>query len=229
MANYTVQELLAWMEGKSKTYGWDAIVAYDRRKTNMLLHQQYVERFNSESYIPSITVGLSSSVYTTEYLYGLKLSVPKLSFASANLSSSRADLTMDMVGGLIVSKLVAPGIPERVDSIKQVLPLGGPQLTMTLPLENTPGTVNERQVTLDISKGENFRANFVIGDLAQETLGLMFKTLFQSLTPQQKTFSLGSLSGELNDVLTPESFQIRTMVSPSGIVKLMWIMATGGC
>ncbi|WP_146038405.1 hypothetical protein [Pseudomonas sp. FW300-N1A1] len=238
MANYTVQELLAWMDGKSKTYGWDAIVAYDRRKTNTLLHQQYVERFNSESYIPSITIGLSSSVYTTEYLYGLKLSVPKLSFANANLSSSRADLTMDMVGGLIVTKLAAAGLPPRVDSIKQVLPLGGPQLTMTLPLENTQGTVNERQVTLNIAAGEDFRANFVIGDLAQETVGLMFKTLFQSLTPKQKIFSLGGLSGELNDVLTPESFQIRTMASPSGDRKadvdygnggvLMFIQFKGG-
>lgn len=238
MSNYTVSELLAWMDGKSKTYGWDALVVYDRRKTNMLLHQQYVERFNSDSTISPLTIGLPSSEYTTEYLHGLKLGVPKLSFANANLQSSKADLTMDMVGGLIVSVLKAAGVPERVVSIKQVLPLGGPQLTMTLPLESTPGTVTEGKVTLDISKGEDIRANFVIGDFAQKAVGLMFKVIFQSLDPEKKVFSLGTLNGELNDVLTPQSFQVRTMASPLGDRKgdvdygnggvLMFITFKGG-
>ena len=216
MANYTIEELLKWMDGKSQTYGWDAIVAYDRSKTNRLLHQQYVERFNNESYLPLLTVGLPSSVYTTENLYGLKLSVPQLSFANANLASSRADLTMDMVGGLIVSELNAPGIPKRVDSIKQVLPLGGPQLTMTLPLEDTPGSVQEHKITLDISKGDNFRANFVVGDIAQETIGSMFKKIFNDLDPRQKVFSMGRLGNESNYLMTPERFQLRTMASPTG-------------
>lgn len=214
MSNHTVAELLAWMDGKSKTYGWDALVTYDQRKTNDLLHQQYIERFNEDSYLPLITVGLPSSGYSTEYLYGLKLSVPKLSFQNADLQSSKADLTMDMVGGLIISRLKPPGIPERLDRIQQVLPLGGPQLTMTLPLESTPGTVNKGQVTLDISKGDNFRANFVIGDLDQQEIGARFKVMFQRLNDEQKVFSLGSLYGESNDVLTPERFQTRTLAAP---------------
>lgn len=214
MSNHTVAELLAWMDGKSKTYGWDALVTYDKRKANELLHQQYVERFDQDSYIPLISTTLPASTYTTHHLHGLKLSVPKLSFQNADLKTSRADLTLDMVGGTIISRLKAPGILERVDRLQQVLPVGGPQLTMTLSLDVTPGTVNQQNVTMDISKGEDFRANFVIGELDQKAIGSMFKVMFQALTPAQKTFSLGSMSGELNDVLTPESFQLRTLAAP---------------
>lgn len=216
MANYSVQELLSWMDGKSRTYGWDAVVAYDRHKTNVLLHQQYVQRFDSESYIPPISVALPSSAYTTEQLFGLKLSVPQLSFANANLMSSKADLTMDMSGGLIVSKITTPGLPQRTDSIKQLMPSGSPQLTMTLPLETTPTSISEQEVTLDISKGQDFRANFVVGELPQTTVGEMFKAMFQRLDAKQKVYSLGRLNEALNDVMTPVSFQLRTMASPTG-------------
>lgn len=214
MSNHTVAELLAWMEGKSKTYGWDALVTYDKRKTNALLHQQYVEKFDQDSYIPLISTTLAASGYTTYHLYGLKLSVPKLSFQKADLQTSKADLTLDMVGGTILSRLKVPGTVERIDRLQQVSPMGSPQLTMTLPLDITPGTVNQQNVTLDISKGEEFRANFVVGDFDKELIGSMFKVMFQALTPAQKTFSLGGICGELNDELTPESFQLRTLAAP---------------
>jgi len=215
MSNHSVAELLAWMDGKSKTYGWDALVTYDQRKTNELLQQQYIERFNeTDSYMPLITRRLPPVGVTTETLYGLKLGCPKLSFENADLSASKANLTVDMAGGLIVSELRPLGHPSRVDRIQQLLPLGAPQLTMTMPLENTPGTVNARKVTLDISKGENIRANFVIGDMDQKQIGAFFGAMFHDLEDKQKIFVLGSLSGEFNDVLTPEEFQIRTVAAP---------------
>ena len=39
MSNPSIDELLAWMQGKSQTYGWGALIAYDRRKTNELLQE----------------------------------------------------------------------------------------------------------------------------------------------------------------------------------------------
>lgn len=242
MGNYTVSELLGWMDDKSKTEGWDAIVSYDKDKANDLLHQLYVERFTSEKgYIPPITTTMPTSGYLDSELYGLRLSVPKLSFnnASIDFTNSEADLSMDMVGGAIVSRLKVPGIPQRVDRIQELLPLGGPQLTMTLPLENTAGQVSDEQlVTLDISKGKDFRANFVIGELDQIDIGNRFKLMFQSLDEDLKVFPLGRLGKELNDALTPESFELRTLKAPSfagreeakpgdGCV-MMFITLTGG-
>ncbi|WP_274643770.1 hypothetical protein [Pseudomonas serbica] len=242
MSNYTVAELLGWMDGKSQTHGWDAVVSYDQRKTNELLHQLYVERFSSDKgYIPPITRTLDPTGNERSELYGLRLSVPKLSFdnASIDFTNSKADLTMDMVGGAIVTRVVLSGIPSRIDRIQELLPLGGPQLSMTLPLENTPGSVSgERLVTLDISKGENFKANFVVSGMDQITIGNQFKLMFEKLDDDLKVFPLGRLGPESNEALTPESFEIRTLkapviagradVNPGAGAVMMFITLAGG-
>jgi hypothetical protein len=135
--------------------------------------------------------------------------------------------------------VVLAGIPTRIDRIQELLPLGGPQLTMTLPLENTQGSVSdERLVTLDISKGEDFRANFVVSDLDQEAIGKRFKLMFAELDDDLKVFPLGRLGKESNEALTPESFELRTLKAPliaersdinsgDGAV-MMFITLTGG-
>ncbi|KVZ86947.1 hypothetical protein WL22_28625 [Burkholderia ubonensis] len=40
----TRDELLAWMDGKSVTLGWNVIVSYDRSRINHLLAYQYVSK-----------------------------------------------------------------------------------------------------------------------------------------------------------------------------------------
>lgn len=213
--NHSVDELLAWLDGKSRTHGWGAIVAYDRRKTNNLLDQLYIERFTSGSYLPLISETIDSSEYSKEHVTGLKLSVPKLSFANADLEDSRAALSMDFVGGMIMTELSASGAISRIDRILKVLPVGGPKLSMALNLKRTPGTVGDAGVVaLDISEGEDFKADFVLGDLSQEQVGARFKVLFNALDAEQKVFPLGTLAGDLNGPLTPESFEIRTMPAP---------------
>lgn len=215
IGNYSISELLAWLNGKSRTYGWGAIVSYDRRKTNQLLSQLYIERFNSGSYLPLISESMQSSQHSIEHVTGLKLSVPKLSFDTASLDDSRASLTMDFVGGLIMTELKVDGSAPRIDKIQKVLPIGGPQLSMIINLKRANGDVGDAGlVTLDISQGEGFKANFVLGNLSQEMIGSRFKEIFSGLDGDQKIFPLGTLTGDLNGPLTPKDFSILTMAAP---------------
>lgn len=214
-SNYSVDDLLGWLSGKSKTHGWGAIVAYDRRKTNQLLNQLYIERFNSTSWLPLIDESIEVAEDTYEHITGLQLSVPKLSFQDANLDLSRASLTMDIVGGLIMSETGSPGGASFIYKIQKVLPVGGPQLSMTLDLHNSNGTVVANgDVILDISAGRDYSANFVMGDIPAENIGTRFKEIFTGLDPKQKVFPLGRLAGDLNGVLTPDGFVVRTMAAP---------------
>ncbi|WP_110973459.1 hypothetical protein [Pseudomonas huaxiensis] len=212
---YSVDELLAWMLDNSRTLGWGAIVAYDQLRANRLLVQGYILRFGSNSYLPLINQKMESGEYSTEYLTNLKLSVPRLAFPNADLEDSNATLTMDFLGGTIMTVLnIAGGIP-RIDRILKVLPVGGPQLTMEIDLKRLSGTVGDvGQVVLNIAEGEVFKANFVLGDLSQEMVGARFKLLFEELDDDQKVFPLGELVGDLNGPLTPETFEIRTMPAP---------------
>ena len=47
MSKLELTGLVKAMQGKSSTTGWDALVLYDQRKTNELLYQLYVERYNT--------------------------------------------------------------------------------------------------------------------------------------------------------------------------------------
>ncbi len=214
-SNYSVDDLLRWLSGSSRTHGWGAIVAYDRRKANQLLNQQYIERFSSTSWLPLISETMEVANYVYEHVAGLQLSVPKLSFESASLDVSRANLTMDIVGGLIMSETGSPGGASFIYKIQKVLPVGGPQLSMTLDLHNSDGDiVVNGDVILDISAGRDYSANFVMGGIPAETIGTRFKEIFTGLDAKQKVFPLGRLEGDLNGALTPDGFVLRTMAAP---------------
>lgn len=213
-SNHTVDELLNWLDKKSRTFGWGAIVAYDRRKANRLLEQIFIQRFTDGSYLPLISESISHGQYTVEHLSGLRLSVPMLSFQNADLGDSEASLTLDFVGGMILTEMRANGM-RRIEKIQKVLPIGGPKLSMTLDLRRAQGNVGSGgEVIIDISQGDDFKADFVLGSLSPEEIGLRFKAIFSELEDSQKVFPLGRLDGELNGPLTPDSFEIRTMAAP---------------
>jgi len=218
MSNLTVDELLAWMEGKSKTFGWSALVAYDRTKTNDLLTQLYIQRFNSDSYLPpmSETLDHGEGALNIEHVYDLTFAMPKLHFETANLADSRVEVSLDFVGGMIISEYRPRGGLARIDKVQKVLPLNSPQLTMSVVLADHQGQVGEDgTVTLDISSGDRFMANFVVGSLSQQDIGDRFQLYFESLVEDgdKVLYPLGTLAGE-NGVLTPESFDLRTMPAP---------------
>ncbi|MHA6196306.1 hypothetical protein ACX3YG_18270 [Pseudomonas wadenswilerensis] len=218
MSNLTVDELLAWMEGKSKTFGWSALVAYDRTKANDLLTQLYIERFNSDSYLPSLseTLDHGDGALNIEHVYDLTFAMPKLHFETANISDSRVEVSLDFIGGMIISEYRPRGGLARIDKVQKVLPLNSPQLTMSVVLADYQGQVGEDgTVSLDISSGDRFTANFVAGSLSQQEIGDRFKLYFESLLEDgnKVLYPLGTLAGE-NGVLTPERFDLRTMAAP---------------
>ncbi|NMY73335.1 hypothetical protein [Pseudomonas sp. WS 5071] len=221
MSKLELTDLVDALKGKSSTSGWDAMVLYDQRKTNELLYQLYVERYNSEVGIiepASMDMPWGDQGYV-EHLYNLKFSAPKLSFEiSKPEDSPRARLTLDMIGGMIVSTNKRSGGIRYVSRINTILPVGGPQLWMDQLI--TKGAVGEGgEVMIDLQNTDNFYANFVVGALAQGAIGMMFKEYFENLSDEQKRFPLGNLTGDLNGILTPVSFEIKTRASVPDALK----------
>ena len=212
MSKLELTDLVEAMQGKSSTTGWDALVLYDQRKTNELLYQLYVERYNTGVGMiepKSMDIPWGDQGYV-EHIYNLKFSAPKLSFEISRAEDApRTRLTLDMIGGMIVSTNTMPGGIRFVTRINTLLPIGGPQLWMDQLI--TQGRVSEGgDVMIDLQYADNFHANFVVGELAQGQIGMMFKEYFEGLAPEQKCFPLGNLIGDLNGILTPVSFEIKT-------------------
>lgn len=215
MAKMTLAELTQSLQNKSSTYGWDALTLYDQRKANELLQQLYVERFNTENgYIEPVSmIAAWGDGSYKEHIFNLRLSSPLLSFEQSNPElDPRARLTMNMVSGMIVTTGEFQGGVTYTKRIMQLLPVNSPQLWMDQPI--TKGNVNGvGDVIIDLDQADTFMATFVIGDLAQEDVGRRFKEYFVSLPAAQKKFSLGTIDGHVNGVLTPKNFEIKVMKS----------------
>lgn len=220
MTTYSLDALTNRMKGKSVTLGWDAVVFMNRAKVNSLLEQQYITRFNRESFLKRI-FGVPDMVPDkSEYLEmsGLILSHPRLSFEKASLRDSRATATMDIVSGTVsYVKRGSNQVPGAILYSYVVSANQGFTLTMDIDLAASRGTVNEQgKVIVDIGDGYNCRCNLVNEDRAQQTLGNFFKALFLEQKPEDRVYELGMLDLRDVDLLAPRSFQIRTMATDDG-------------
>jgi len=220
MTTYSLSALTNRMQGKSVTLGWDAVVFMNRAKVNSLLEQQYITRFNRESFLKRIFGAPFMTPDKSEYLEmsGLILSHPRLSFEKASLRNSRATATLDIVSGTV--SYVRKGsnqVPGAILYSYVVSANQGFTLTMDIDLAASRGTVNEQgKVIVDIGDGYNCRCNLVNEDRAQEILGDFFKALFLEQKPEDRVYELGMLDLRDVDLLAPRSFQIRTMATEEG-------------
>ncbi|SCY83191.1 MULTISPECIES: hypothetical protein, partial [unclassified Pseudomonas] len=220
MTTYSLSALTDKMRGKSVTLGWDALVFMNRAKVNSLLEQQYITRFNRESFLKRIFGAPPMTPDSSEYLEmsGLILSHPRLSFEKASLRDSRATATMDIVAGTVSYIRKGTGqVPGAILYSYVVTVNQGYTLTMDIDLAASRGTVNEQgRVIVDIGTGYNCRCNLVTEDRAQETLGNFFKELFLEQKPEDRIYELGMLDLRDVDLLAPRSFLIRTMATDEG-------------
>lgn len=220
MTTYSLAALTNRMKGKSVTLGWDAVVFMNRAKVNSLLEQQYITRFNKDSFLKRIFGTAKMVPDNSEYLEmsGLILSHPRLSFEKATLRNSRATATMDIVSGTVSYVLKGTNqVPGAILYSYVVSAHQGYTLTMDIDLAESHGTVNEQgRVIVDIGDGYNARCNLVGEEKAQELLGDFFKALFLEQKPEDRLYELGMLDLRDVDLLAPRSFLIRTMATDEG-------------
>lgn len=53
--NISKDKLLEWLETKNRTFGWDALAAYDRATINAAFREQYLRRYTGGGRLPVIT------------------------------------------------------------------------------------------------------------------------------------------------------------------------------
>ncbi|WP_166367086.1 hypothetical protein [Pseudomonas akapageensis] len=222
MQKQSVTEFVRWMQERPRTINWDAIVAYDRSKTNMLLFQEYIERFTGQSYFEPLTFLVEISVGTRwEFIYDYILDKPRISFENATITHSTASLTMRIVGGsqITVNKTTGARV-RKVSRLKMADALNGPSLRMDIDLLKNAGSVDSAgRVTLDLSKGSRFYLTFSDTDEENEQGGEKFRRLFEEWEVEKKVFELNNLQIEPDDFLQPKEFHIRTHAAPGAKIR----------
>jgi hypothetical protein len=208
-------EVVDWLKAEPRTYNWQVLVALDRRKTNQLLLQEYIQRYSKDLYFDPITDSTLTSgdgTLTWQYLYDHVLGPPRLSFENSH-GDEWARLTMPILGGLQLTVQQTGNGPKQVTRINWYDPLQAPRLICEIRLEDTSGEVNYgRKVELDLKKGTRFRTTFASTSAEQELGGKIYEGIFEEWPEEKQRFTLGHLSEfESGSVLEPDKFRLRAL------------------
>lgn len=219
MSTQSFNGLCEAMHNKSITRGWDAIVTMNRAKVNRLLEQQYINRFGMDGFLHKISSDESIDGYAVLELDGVILSQPRLSFENADLSNSKARLTFDVEAGTVNRRFAGQDALSRITSSFVVTPQQGFQVYADIDLLMATGLVEEDeegqwQVIIDLGKAYDFSSNLVEEPLEQEALGKLFHKVYASYPPAMRTYKLGMLNFDADDLLVPREFVIRTQKAP---------------
>ena len=84
MAKLTLTQYLTYLGTETRTMGWGALLIYDRAKTNALLAQEYIERFDKDQYFPPFN---ESDQIAWSDMQDFILDRPRLSFTNSNIAS----------------------------------------------------------------------------------------------------------------------------------------------
>lgn len=215
-------ELIDWLKVKPRTFGWDAVVVYDRAKTNTILRQKYNRDYKKEGgfSIPKSRVTLIEGRHW-EYLYGQYLDAPLLTFENSTLSHSMATLTMQVMGGTQLTVEQDGGSPKRVTKVELHDPLQGPKLIAGINLAKADGVVTDGgKAQFDLSQGVDFKLTFGSTAFEQTEGGNFYKELFDKLPIPKKVFVLNEFGDfDSNDLLQPHEFRVRGMPAPGAAVR----------
>ncbi|WP_426114932.1 hypothetical protein [Pseudomonas sp. DSP3-2-2] len=212
----TVEALLTEMRKELFTVGWNAIVVYDRARTNKVLAQEYIERFSTESYFPPLEGPVPTTENEIEWVYDYIVDAPRLSFENANITESKAMLTMKVLGGTQLSVATESGRIATVVRVAAYDSLQGPLLTMIINLMLAEGSVNSLgQVTLDLKTGESPLLYFFGPTKNQREKGGVFMlNKFKALEPLITVFVLNEIGKQDDQFLKPKYFTFRTHPEP---------------
>ncbi|OCR24119.1 hypothetical protein AFK24_15245 [Pseudomonas syringae] len=211
MSNRSVASILAKLNERSQSNGWNAIVAYDKTCANTLLAQEYISRFSADSYLTPITAKVPSTQDEHEYVVDFVLDRPRLSFEKASVKFSTAKLVVKVVGGLHLTTREPLGKPEELISLAAYDTLGGPELRMGMSLNVLLGTVDiEGRIAFDLSKGTEITLTYSQDPDKRRLGGEFFRAYFEKLPDEQKIFVLNEIKSSEAQYLNPANVQIRT-------------------
>jgi len=208
--NPSLAELQAWFSGGPRGHGWDFIIAYDQRTLNALLQYQYIEQFHDQQSLPlfSGSVGEGNVI---EHLSGVRLRAPRMFFELSGQDGGSAQLVMDLAGGMLITEERSAS-NSFFSAIRDLAPAAGPRLSFVTRLIDLSGAPHsDGSIILDLSKGSEYRVNFVLDTLSQIEIGRRFEEFFKDVPGECKRFSLGRMHELLG---IPRKFLLRAMAAP---------------
>ncbi|WP_306578874.1 hypothetical protein [Pseudomonas sp.] len=211
MARPTLEQLYKYMGDEPRTFGYGALLVYDRLKTNLLLMQEHILRADAKAWIEPVSGEHSENGVTTK-LSNIGFGPAVLSFENSNIGSSMAALSIPVVSGQLTEWRREAGaeLPTLV-GISYLDPLTAPRVKMHIRLKDgANGSVDEDgRVYIDLSEAtSHYFEVSQWGDLNTK-LGQLIKAKFEDPERGKQEWELSTLAHVPGD-MNPTAFRVRT-------------------
>jgi hypothetical protein len=208
-------ELLQWMAGGNKTFGWGALVAMDRSTVNQAFREQYITGFSNDSYMPAISTQAKTGDNTYVIFDQCVLSAPMLSFLDAKITDSTpvGNLTMEVVGGREMTLLYSNNENAECRKLIQVNALNPTTLAVKIALEkkSVPGSVGT--IVVDLKNGTSYDLSSSNSALESLLSGAAFQKDFATWPDAKRIWEINKLVTNEGG-LSVEDFEIRCQRAP---------------
>lgn len=210
----SIDDLLQWFSEAPRTKRWDALLAFDQATTNTLLLQQYIERFNSGSYLPPINETIELSSGSIAEIRGYVFDRPRLSFENANLDAPTATLRMQGMGGVRFNWNVA-GSTRKLESITYEYPVNGDVHESTVTLKDNSVSINDHRVIIDVGDGASpvLKLGGVLNE--KKRAGEKIKSVLGIKPPEVREYVLSELKGGTDPLFAPRHIMLLTQPAPA--------------
>jgi hypothetical protein len=214
----SIEELLQWFAVEPRTKRWDAMLAFDQSTVNTLLLQQYIERFNSDSYLPPVNTSIDLGNGSVAEIRNYVFDQPRLSFENANLDAPTATLRMQGLGGVRFNWNVS-GSSRKLESISYEYPVNGDVHESIVKLTDKSASVRDHKVIVDVATGDNPLLKFGATLNEKKRAGEKVKSVFQIEPPSVREYVLSELKAEDGSMFRPEHLLLLTQPAPENRVR----------
>jgi hypothetical protein len=225
----TRKEYLEWMALMPRIDVWGAYVAYDQKKCNQLLRQEYIEDIDTDSLMPPIDDAFLTGESTWHWKKDYQTDVPRLSFENNPDENggrvAEANMTMAIIGGTEVDLYGNSNGQTEVTLISSRDPLDHPELKANrVLLKDIKGGVDSSgKVVLDLGALDVQRYIWELTgsriDHVRRVGGAFMKRKFREAEPARRTYSLGELAYTNQEFMSPERFELRTVMEEGANVQ----------
>ena len=215
----TRAEILEWLEGRTRTLGWDALISIDASVLNRGLAEHHVEQVIAGIELPPVNGEINgrsdpARVKGSEsiYIYNMRLGPQRLSFTNTSIERSTALLVSDMLSGVMVFRAATSVGAGRVHKIETLSTQNAPQLVMELNLmQGVQNVADDGVIALDLDNAHRFSTSIIVDPALDSTVDRFFSQWLKGLNPEHRRFPLGSFIADSNDALAPRQFLMRTL------------------
>lgn len=203
-------DLITWLRGGNRTFGWDAIIGFDKSAIDTVFQEQYVRRFNDEKRFPVITGSIDVGGRDFRTLASVVLGPPKVSFdiSRVDVATPRVRVTLALVSAQEVK--LTYGIDEyiTVSRINPITILQSPELTGVLDFKPIAYEGGLGVVALDLKDG-TYEFTLADSDWEATKVGAFFKKQFMTWTSEESEWVVNRMLRS-EGPLAVERFAIRS-------------------